>query len=116
MKVLLSPGGSLWAGLGESLQEVTVGRMNGASGDLGEPLGQLLKAVVVHRAVVWEQREPLTMSLTSGSFLSCNGGFPSGAWNFWTKHGLVSGGLYNSHVGECLPSAPIWLDGFYMQE
>uniref|UniRef100_A0ABI0NU15 Cathepsin B n=1 Tax=Bos taurus TaxID=9913 RepID=A0ABI0NU15_BOVIN len=29
----------------------------------------------------------------------CNGGFPSGAWNFWTKKGLVSGGLYNSHVG-----------------
>ncbi|OWK01095.1 CTSB [Cervus elaphus hippelaphus] len=32
----------------------------------------------------------------------CNGGFPSGAWNFWTKKGLVSGGLYNSHVG-CRP-------------
>uniref|UniRef100_A0A8C3X4Q8 Cathepsin B n=1 Tax=Catagonus wagneri TaxID=51154 RepID=A0A8C3X4Q8_9CETA len=32
----------------------------------------------------------------------CNGGFPSGAWNFWTKQGLVSGGLYNSHVG-CRP-------------
>ncbi|XP_005355595.1 cathepsin B isoform X1 [Microtus ochrogaster] len=32
----------------------------------------------------------------------CNGGYPSGAWNFWTKKGLVSGGLYNSHVG-CLP-------------
>nr|KAF6400745.1 cathepsin B [Rousettus aegyptiacus] len=27
----------------------------------------------------------------------CNGGFPSGAWNFWTKKGLVSGGLYDSH-------------------
>nr|AKZ42344.1 cathepsin B preproprotein [Castor fiber] len=32
----------------------------------------------------------------------CNGGYPSGAWNFWTKKGLVSGGLYNSHVG-CRP-------------
>ncbi|KAF6306035.1 cathepsin B [Rhinolophus ferrumequinum] len=32
----------------------------------------------------------------------CNGGFPSGAWNFWTKKGLVSGGLYDSHVG-CRP-------------
>ncbi|XP_038165547.1 cathepsin B isoform X2 [Arvicola amphibius] len=32
----------------------------------------------------------------------CNGGYPSGAWNFWIKKGLVSGGLYNSHVG-CLP-------------
>uniref|UniRef100_G3SZW4 Cathepsin B n=1 Tax=Loxodonta africana TaxID=9785 RepID=G3SZW4_LOXAF len=27
----------------------------------------------------------------------CNGGFPAGAWNFWTKKGLVSGGLYDSH-------------------
>lgn len=61
-------------------------------------------------------RTTLTISLTSGSFLSCNGGFPAGAWNFWTKHGLVSGGLYNSHVGECLPSARIWPDRFYMQE
>ncbi|XP_037001330.1 cathepsin B isoform X1 [Artibeus jamaicensis] len=32
----------------------------------------------------------------------CNGGFPSGAWNFWKKQGLVSGGLYESHVG-CRP-------------
>uniref|UniRef100_G1TBY1 Cathepsin B n=1 Tax=Oryctolagus cuniculus TaxID=9986 RepID=G1TBY1_RABIT len=32
----------------------------------------------------------------------CNGGYPSGAWNFWTKKGLVSGGLYDSHVG-CKP-------------
>uniref|UniRef100_A0A8C9PU20 Cathepsin B n=1 Tax=Spermophilus dauricus TaxID=99837 RepID=A0A8C9PU20_SPEDA len=32
----------------------------------------------------------------------CNGGYPSGAWNFWTKKGLVSGGLYDSHVG-CRP-------------
>uniref|UniRef100_A0ABI7WSH5 Cathepsin B n=1 Tax=Felis catus TaxID=9685 RepID=A0ABI7WSH5_FELCA len=29
----------------------------------------------------------------------CNGGFPAEAWNFWTKQGLVSGGLYDSHVG-----------------
>lgn len=54
-------------------------------------------------------------TLTDGSFLSCNGGFPSGAWNFWTKQGLVSGGLYESHIGECLPSGPIWPDGFYKQ-
>ncbi|KAK2503891.1 hypothetical protein MC885_020929 [Smutsia gigantea] len=32
----------------------------------------------------------------------CNGGFPAAAWNFWTKKGLVSGGLYDSHVG-CRP-------------
>lgn len=58
----------------------------------------------------------LTVNLMNGSFLSCNGGFPAEAWNFWTKQGLVSGGLYDSHVGECLPSAHIWLDGFYIKE
>ncbi|VTJ90840.1 Hypothetical predicted protein [Marmota monax] len=41
----------------------------------------------------------LTLNLTKGSFSSCNGGYPSGAWNFWTKKGLVSGGLYDSHIG-----------------
>lgn len=30
----------------------------------------------------------------------CNGGYPSGAWRFWTERGLVSGGLYDSHVGK----------------
>lgn len=35
------------------------------------------------------------------SFLfRCNGGYPSSAWKFWTDDGLVSGGLYDSHVGE----------------
>lgn len=34
------------------------------------------------------------------SLLRCNGGYPSAAWDFWTKDGLVSGGLYDSHVGE----------------
>ncbi|XP_023570378.1 cathepsin B isoform X2 [Octodon degus] len=32
----------------------------------------------------------------------CNGGYPSQAWEYWTKKGLVSGGLYESHVG-CRP-------------
>ncbi|RXN20678.1 cathepsin B-like protein [Labeo rohita] len=32
----------------------------------------------------------------------CNGGYPSAAWSFWNSDGLVSGGLYNSHVG-CRP-------------
>lgn len=66
--------------------------------------------------VVWEQPGQFSHCLMSGSFLSCNGGFPSGAWNFWTKKGLVSGGLYDSHVGECLPLNPIQPDGFYKQE
>lgn len=34
------------------------------------------------------------------SHFRCNGGYPSAAWNFWTKEGLVSGGLYDSHIGE----------------
>ncbi|XP_028908763.1 cathepsin B isoform X1 [Ornithorhynchus anatinus] len=34
--------------------------------------------------------------------MGCNGGYPTGAWTYWTKKGLVSGGLYDSHVG-CRP-------------
>ncbi|XP_038150559.1 cathepsin B [Cyprinodon tularosa] len=34
--------------------------------------------------------------------MGCNGGYPSQAWDFWTKEGLVTGGLYNSHIG-CRP-------------
>ncbi|XP_048830738.1 cathepsin B-like [Brienomyrus brachyistius] len=32
----------------------------------------------------------------------CNGGYPSAAWTFWSEDGLVTGGLYDSHVG-CRP-------------
>ncbi|KAK4872421.1 hypothetical protein RN001_014450 [Aquatica leii] len=32
----------------------------------------------------------------------CNGGSPGGAWSYWTKEGIVSGGEYNSHQG-CRP-------------
>ena len=32
----------------------------------------------------------------------CNGGYPSAAWSFWAHEGLVSGGLYESNMGECL--------------
>lgn len=34
---------------------------------------------------------------------SCFGGFPTVAWEFWTKKGLVTGGLYGSKVGTCEP-------------
>uniref|UniRef100_A0A7N6B4Q2 Cathepsin B n=1 Tax=Anabas testudineus TaxID=64144 RepID=A0A7N6B4Q2_ANATE len=34
--------------------------------------------------------------------MGCNGGYPSAAWDFWMKQGLVTGGLYNSHIG-CRP-------------
>lgn len=37
---------------------------------------------------------------TGASFSRCNGGYPSGAWRYWTERGLVSGGLYDSHVGK----------------
>uniref|UniRef100_A0A5S6QTM7 Fibrinogen C-terminal domain-containing protein n=1 Tax=Trichuris muris TaxID=70415 RepID=A0A5S6QTM7_TRIMR len=32
----------------------------------------------------------------------CNGGYPPAAWNFWVKHGLVTGGTYTQHDG-CRP-------------
>lgn len=32
---------------------------------------------------------------------SCFGGYPSAAWDFWAKTGLVTGGLYDSKMGEC---------------
>jgi cathepsin B len=32
----------------------------------------------------------------------CNGGFPLMAWEYWVKHGLVTGGQYGSHSG-CQP-------------
>lgn len=35
---------------------------------------------------------------------SCDGGFPGSAWEYWVDKGIVTGGLYNSHVG-CQPYA-----------
>ncbi|CAM4686519.1 unnamed protein product [Leuciscus chuanchicus] len=32
----------------------------------------------------------------------CSGGYPAEAWDYWTKSGLVTGGLYGSNVG-CRP-------------
>ncbi|KAL4623892.1 cathepsin B-like [Arapaima gigas] len=32
----------------------------------------------------------------------CNGGYLSAAWYYWRKNGLVTGGLYDSHIG-CRP-------------
>uniref|UniRef100_A0A8C5GUF7 Cathepsin B n=1 Tax=Gouania willdenowi TaxID=441366 RepID=A0A8C5GUF7_GOUWI len=34
--------------------------------------------------------------------MGCNGGYPAAAWDYWTNEGLVSGGLYDSHIG-CRP-------------
>ncbi|XP_037553434.1 cathepsin B [Nematolebias whitei] len=34
--------------------------------------------------------------------MGCNGGYPSAAWTYWTEDGLVTGGLYDSHIG-CRP-------------
>lgn len=49
-----------------------------------------------------EQLVLLSEVFMRGCLFSCNGGYPAGAWNFWTRKGLVSGGLYESHVG-CRP-------------
>uniref|UniRef100_A0A8C8HXG0 Cathepsin B n=1 Tax=Oncorhynchus tshawytscha TaxID=74940 RepID=A0A8C8HXG0_ONCTS len=38
--------------------------------------------------------------------MGCNGGYPSAAWDFWTTEGLVTGGLYDSHVGKNSYSLP----------
>jgi len=42
------------------------------------------------------------VSCCTGCGNGCNGGFPSQAFRYWTKRGLVSGGPYNSHEG-CRP-------------
>lgn len=47
-----------------------------------------------------------TLNNTYGVFLfpcgcSCYGGYPSAAWEFWAKNGLVTGGLYASKAGKC---------------
>ena len=33
--------------------------------------------------------------LFAGCGFGCNGGWPSGAWSYWAREGLVTGGLYN---------------------
>lgn len=38
--------------------------------------------------------------LTCGN--GCNGGYPSGAWNYWKSHGIVTGWLYNTS-NYCMP-------------
>ncbi|XP_077302123.1 cathepsin B [Arctopsyche grandis] len=42
------------------------------------------------------------LSCCSSCGFGCNGGFPSSAWSYWVKRGLVSGGSYGSHLG-CQP-------------
>ncbi|XP_076844214.1 cathepsin Bb isoform X2 [Brachyhypopomus gauderio] len=42
------------------------------------------------------------LSCCEGCGMGCYGGFPAAAWDFWTKIGLVTGGLYGSSVG-CRP-------------
>ena len=44
------------------------------------------------------------LTCCSGCGSGCNGGFPSAAWSYYKSHGLVSGGLWNSHLG-CQPYA-----------
>jgi len=35
------------------------------------------------------------LSCCSSCGFGCNGGYPSAAWNYWKRNGLVTGGLYN---------------------
>jgi len=42
------------------------------------------------------------LSCCDGCGDGCNGGFPGAAWEWWVQNGLVTGGLYDSHVG-CQP-------------
>nr|CAD7392860.1 unnamed protein product [Timema cristinae] len=42
------------------------------------------------------------VSCCSSCGFGCNGGFPGGAWSYWTDIGIVSGGSYNSKQG-CQP-------------
>ncbi|KAM7395421.1 hypothetical protein PAMA_006938 [Pampus argenteus] len=42
------------------------------------------------------------LSCCHGCGMGCFGGYPSAAWQFWVKNGLVTGGLYDSKVG-CRP-------------
>lgn len=64
--------------------------------------------------VAWGEYQCNQMSVMQGMFIffkttsvaflfscgcRCFGGYPSAAWEFWAKKGLVTGGLYDSKVG-----------------
>ncbi|XP_035233298.1 cathepsin B-like isoform X2 [Stegodyphus dumicola] len=42
------------------------------------------------------------LTCCSSCGMGCDGGFPASAWEFWVDKGIVTGGLYDSHVG-CQP-------------
>jgi len=42
------------------------------------------------------------LTCCEGCGMGCNGGFPAAAWEYWVVDGIVTGGLYDSHVG-CQP-------------
>lgn len=56
-------------------------------------------------------KKSLTKSMPIVYFSRCFGGYPSSAWEYWTKTGLVTGGLYDSKVGtcECVYSCSVWV-------
>jgi len=39
------------------------------------------------------------LACCDGCGMGCDGGYPGAAWEYWVSDGIVSGGLYNSHVG-----------------
>ena len=54
---------------------------------------------------------------TKASFISrCQGGYLVAAWEYWVRHGLVTGGQYGSHSGckpYSLPKCEHHVDGPY---
>jgi cathepsin B len=56
----------------------------------------------IHQDIKVEVSSENLLSCCFSCGFGCNGGFPGAAWGFWHKSGIVSGGLFGSHVG-CQP-------------
>lgn len=54
--------------------------------------------IILHH--VYSASAEMVINLYFVSYLRCNGGYPPEAWDFWTTDGLVTGGLYDSHIGK----------------
>ncbi len=56
----------------------------------------------IHQGIKTEVSSEDLLSCCYTCGFGCNGGFPGAAWSFWHRTGIVTGGLYGSHVG-CQP-------------
>ena len=66
-------------------------------------------SVMSDRICIHSKGNKMQVILSAENLLSCcifsygcDGGFPSAAWDYWAKYGIVSGGLYGSNEG-CQP-------------